>query len=843
MDQHRAARECGAPAQERASRASLAEPVLPAGHQPGSGPLLTSSASLLALQRAAGNAAVVRGVAVQRSIVPGALRNDEGTPEQIAAAIKNDDPGDVKAINNFSQAKAGQKADLVEVLLRQTSLMTFDKRAITRIFNSYGDLESLDAGAVSQLRRCKDRGYDLSDLSRFGNLKVDFKAEVKKEALANLSANIELLLKEGKRLGVSDGLADKPATAEQTAAIAEQQQLAHQIQDSKKLLAACRNIVVAKHGFLGAPDREAKIGDPIRFDPGAEPVGPGIDPVKLTSPASHEMPWKAVYAQYSALSQAVASVLNKNPALYALTSLTEEAADEKPGGGKDPHLNFGQQRITGLDAMSPEAARKKIGDAMTEVYNNARFTMAKVMSGQIPALQLDSVINRFRSGDYGSRWATPYAKLATSAAVEDEGSSFDKTMAGIGLALLLASVAIGTAGGATPILGAILAGANIASGAAAAAIATLKAQDLTKASQSAVTDQTGVVSPAQAGKAELDAIMYQFAAIAAVAGEGAGMLLSAPAKAGGNLGVVSKMSAAERTNALVDALQTMEPGQVALRTGLPPDEILSMIAPQAAKDPASAAAANKLREFLNKFSAPLTGPLSKGEKLSAMLREAKMTFREYWMKVYGLGLRQVGDVTLHGGFGDAELEYIRLIETTPGREAGIYRNARTGEHAVVQGAGDWNQGVVPHMNGLPGAGGDRWLLVEHYHPERNWAVQFPSGFTKNGAPAGDFAVLLQDYGETNIAGVFAGQPSSISQRVSARIRFRDPATGNYHFTTYGYDPSHGPIGAFFVTAETETGALIDYSFGNISGIAGARADYERHMAGIARGTPVVKARP
>jgi hypothetical protein len=174
----------------------------------------------------------------------------------------------------------------------------------------------------------------------------------------------------------------------------------------------------------------------------------------------------------------------------------------------------------------------------------------------------------------------------------------------------------------------------------------------------------------------------------------------------------------------------------------------------------------------------------------------------------------------------------------------MYRNSRTGEFSVVQGEGDFNQGSVPHMNGLPGAGGDMWTLVEHYHPERNWAVQFPSGWVSNGQPGGDFAVLLQDYGETNIVGVMQGQQSAvIHQRITARIRFRDPVSGAYHFTTYGYDPTRGAIGAFFVEAETNTGAIVDYSFADIGGVAGARADYERHMGGITRGVPVVKATP
>jgi len=54
--------------------------------------------------------------------------------------------------------------------------------------------------------------------------------------------------------------------------------------------------------------------------------------------------------------------------------------------------------------------------------------------------------------------------------------------------------------------------------------------------------------------------------------------------------------------------------------------------------------------------------------------------------------------------------------------------------------------------------------------------------------------------------------TSITSRVSARIRYRDPVTGNYHFTTYGYDPALGPIGPFFVSVETRGGGIVDYNF-------------------------------
>jgi hypothetical protein len=84
-----------------------------------------------------------------------------------------------------------------------------------------------------------------------------------------------------------------------------------------------------------------------------------------------------------------------------------------------------------------------------------------------------------------------------------------------------------------------------------------------------------------------------------------------------------------------------------------------------------------------------------------------------------------------------------------------------------------------------------------------------------------------------------------STRTSATSRScsRTTVSGQYHFTTYGYDPTRGPVGAFFVEAETETGAMVEYSFNTIGGIAGARAEYEAHLAGIARGVPIVQAVP
>jgi hypothetical protein len=76
-------------------------------------PSANALTALRSLQTSVGNAAVARLVSVQRSWIPGALRTDEGTPQQIADAIRHDNPGDVKAINDFSHANPSQKLQLV----------------------------------------------------------------------------------------------------------------------------------------------------------------------------------------------------------------------------------------------------------------------------------------------------------------------------------------------------------------------------------------------------------------------------------------------------------------------------------------------------------------------------------------------------------------------------------------------------------------------------------------------------------------------------------------------------------------------------------------------------------
>jgi hypothetical protein len=212
--------------------------------------------------------------------------------------------------------------------------------------------------------------------------------------------------------------------------------------------------------------------------------------VVTPNPAAGQLPWDTVYKHYAGVAKVVTDVLSDNPALYVLTSLSEEAPDDPGRGGEPGRLNFGQQRITGFEKLSPTEARRKAGLAMVEVWNNARQSLGKVMGNKVNPLQFDSLVARHRKGELGPRYATPFGKWAIGHTVEEAESSFDKTMETLGL---------GSARAGGPLIGAILAAANVGSAAAGAAFKTFEAQDLKTLSESSASPEGEVVSQEKAG--------------------------------------------------------------------------------------------------------------------------------------------------------------------------------------------------------------------------------------------------------------------------------------------------------------------------------------------------------
>lgn len=241
----------------------------------------------------------------------------------------------------------------------------------------------------------------------------------------------------------------------------------------------------------------------------------------------------------------------------------------------------------------------------------------------------------------------------------------------------------------------------------------------------------------------------------------------------------------------------------------------------AAKNPSLV---EQLKQYIAVRRGPGMGPTAGLDRnVASWLREMQMDFRSYWQGLFGGPMLPVNHYSLHPDLIGANAQYLRQIEATPGREVGLFVNRITDEHAVIQGAGTWGMGgdyvKGPGPSVIPGTSGRDWIALEHYHPEKNYAVQMPSGELRNGKASGDFARLLYDQGASTKGIVRAfetGVAIGVTERVSSRIRYRDPLTGRYYFTTFGYDPGNNVnVGRFFVETDTLLGGRVTYSFSNM----------------------------
>ena len=225
------------------------------------------------------------------------------------------------------------------------------------------------------------------------------------------------------------------------------------------------------------------------------------------------------------------------------------------------------------------------------------------------------------------------------------------------------------------------------------------------------------------------------------------------------------------------------------------------------------------------LSTPVTGPTAgRSRTVASRLRGLGIGARELWSRVTG-GPPPAPDnaVFLAPNLAEARRMYLDLIARDPAREAGMHRHPGTGEVVVVQGTGDWVNGGVanPWVNPHNGAreaatgpvpAGERFVILEHYHPERNQLVQFPSW--------ADYQALIWQHGGAN----------AIQSPVRSRIRYRDALTGRDHFTIFGFDPAYvgHPLGPYFGTITLANGVDVDVRFRSEAALQGA---YQRALQG------------
>jgi hypothetical protein len=110
--------------------------------------------------------------------------------------------------------------------------------------------------------------------------------------------------------------------------------------------------------------------------------------------------------------------------------------------------------------------------------------------------------------------------------------------------------------------------------------------------------------------------------------------------------------------------------------------------------------------------------------------------------------------------------YNEFLRANPDREAAIWADPATGEYVVVQGEISGLSNDFFKEKGLAGRG---WKIIEHFHPGEGQMSRFASG--------DDFQVMryLKTQG--------AEPPGSDS----TRIRWYNPETKDYEYTSIGYD--------------------------------------------------------
>ncbi|HUS63458.1 MAG TPA: hypothetical protein VMZ28_02905, partial [Kofleriaceae bacterium] len=152
----------------------------------------------------------------------------------------------------------------------------------------------------------------------------------------------------------------------------------------------------------------------------------------------------------------------------------------------------------------------------------------------------------------------------------------------------------------------------------------------------------------------------------------------------------------------------------------------------------------------------------------------------------------------------AETLYFDVLVRNPGREAGILRNAATGEHIVGYGT-TWEFIGPQHM----GKGG-QWELVRHYHPY--------TSRTSRIASTGDFN------------GMIAPQNGVWNRPVSSVIDWFDASAGKWRQTTFGFEP--GKAEAFWLRFQDEAGGWHNVRFRDMGSYENFINQYRGNPAAI-----------
>jgi bacterioferritin-associated ferredoxin len=475
---------------------------------------------------------------IQRQPTSGHLiqRDSGDKPATLDEAIRSGDSDKLGPFRPFPSITSHQLLSIVNIIVTEKWVSWSEESILEEAWSSYGkanSTSSLTAFDYSLWKSCANRGADVKNVFWLRELRSQFATDVRELARTNLEKNGKTIDAEAKRLGIGISGAASP---EADAAVIEQQKQAVAIQEAKTALEKLSTIDVG----YSEPPRTKQGSDNSKYGGTAPPGGlddqlsrtrAPFDPVKPPAfpnePGDGMAHYDEILAVHRKLAASVAETLNRNPALYALVAL--DSNDKLRRGGSDALAAPGQ---------SPAEARKKIAEALSGVIANISKTRAAIDEQSLGFESMLPVQEKLYSSD--KVYSQPFAHAAAKDLVIErsgDAAAGNELLSYAAMALILA-VEIGSAGAATPLIGALI---GLTASGAAAADSWNQWAKLDNASRSTPNDAGAIVHPEQAEQALQVALIATITALLDVYGAGKAARAASLARVAGlEAGLVAK---------------------------------------------------------------------------------------------------------------------------------------------------------------------------------------------------------------------------------------------------------------------------------------------------------------
>ncbi len=486
--------------------------------------------NVVAMQRAAGNAAVA---SLLTSTEPVVQRDNEKKPLDEVLAGK--DPSLLKPHIPFTSITIDQGRKICRLVIDHSFLWVgrSDEVMLEEAWRALSPhRDTLTEQDWALWKECADHGANIKYVPWLRDLQTSFADKVREQAQRNVDANLKLVEAEAKRLGLGlNGAPEPAATPESNAAVAEQQKLAKAMKEVPAKLTALRGIAVGYGPPQPGAERDQK-SSPVAGtpDPLLKPLvtfdaehAPHSRPTPDPNPELGMANYETILAVHNDLVQTSGRILDKNPALFAMRARgsTDSLIDQDAAG-----------------------ARRSMTAALQDVLDNAATTKANIESRSLSFASMTPVHHSVSATD--PLYQKPFPKKAAADYLKEEA---DDAAAGAKLVTLvtlalIAAVEIGTAGAATPVIGAVI---SLAASTGTAAASWNEWDKKETGAKSAASNATSIVDQGQADDAKMEALVATAMALidvygAAKAGRAATAAAQQAAKAvESRVGDVAKM--------------------------------------------------------------------------------------------------------------------------------------------------------------------------------------------------------------------------------------------------------------------------------------------------------------